>query len=258
MGGREQLEQLCRILWQNAVEAMPQGGTLRWSTGLGRPADVGPGNGRGDPFIVLKVSDSGVGMDPETRSRMFDPFFTTKQGKLRGLDLTVAYEIVCDHFGSVEVTTGPDEGTSISVYLPAQLNPPDPQAEGQGSAEVQRSKQLLVVDDEELILQMLHEFLEGEGYDVTGVVTGEEALAICQDPNVNIDVVILDMSLPGITGEETFKHLMELQRGIKVIISTGNPHQQAVHDVMGQGAHGMLSKPFQLDHLAKVVKQLLS
>ena len=258
MGGREKLEQLCRILWQNAVEAMPQGGTLRWSTGLGRPADVGPGYGHEDPFIVLKVSDSGVGMDPETRSRMFDPFFTTKQGKLRGLDLTVAYEIVCAHLGSVEVTTGPDEGTSISVYLPAQLNPPDPQAKGQGSAEVQRSKQLLVVDDEELILQMLHEFLEGEGYDVTGVVSGEEALAICQDPNVNIDVVILDMSLPGITGQETFKHLMELRRGIKVIISTGNPHQQAVHDVMGQGAHGMLSKPFQLDHLAKVVKQLLS
>ena len=66
------------------------------------------------------------------------------------------------------------------------------------------------------------------------------------------------MSLPGMTGQETFKCLMELQREIKVIISTGDPHQQAVHDVMGQGAHGMLSKPFQLDHLAKVVKQLLS
>ncbi len=258
MGGKEKLEQLCGSLWQNAVEAMPQGGTLHWSTSLGWSPGVEAGNGHRDPFLVLQVSDSGVGMDPETRSRMFDPFFTTKQGRQRGLGLTVGYEIVCAHLGSVEVTSGLGEGTSVKVYLPAQLNPQDGQPDRQASAEVERSRKLLVVDDEELIRQMLHEFLEGEGYDVTAVVSGEEAVAICQDPNVNIDVAILDMSLPGITGQETFKCLMELQREIKVIISTGDPHQQAVHDVMGQGAHGMLSKPFQLDHLAKVVKQLLS
>lgn len=257
MGSKEDLELLCRNLWQNAVEAMPQGGTLRWQTSLDRFPSEGTGNGDRQPFLRLQVSDSGVGMDPETRSRMFDPFFTTKQGKQRGLGLTKVYEIVCAHQGYVEVTTDLGEGTCVQVYLPAQLGLAGVHSDHQGSAEVQRSNKLLVVDDEEMLSQMLKEFLEGEGYDVSAAVSGEEAVALCQDPEVKIDAVILDMSLPGMTGQQTFQRLVELQSEIKVIISTGDPRQQAVHDVMGQGAHGMLSKPFSLDHLAKVVRQVL-
>jgi two-component system cell cycle sensor histidine kinase/response regulator CckA len=260
LGDEAQLEQVCRSLWQNAVEAMPKGGTLRWQTSLLWRSPAQSLNQEGSnpiPYLRLRVNDTGIGMDEETCKLMFQPFFTTKSGKARGLGLTVAYDIVRAHEGLIEVSTYPGGGTCVDVYFPAQVIAPDQAQLKPGAMEGQKTHKLLLVDDEPMIRQMLQELLKGLGYDVTLAASGEEAVAVYQQFPEAVSAVILDMSLPGMGGLDAFRRLKELNGQVKVIIATGDPHQQAVRDAMAQGARGIVSKPFRLDHLAEVIRQTL-
>ncbi len=258
LGDQDRLAQLCRALWQNAVEAMPQGGTLSWRTSL-EPARTGSsGESEGDDqpaFIRLQVRDTGVGMDEKTKAQMLDPFFTTKPGKARGLGLTEVYETVSSLGGFIEVDSQPEQGTSMDIWLPAEVGSPSATA---GVAVAERPKRLLVVDDEAMLRDMLKNFLVQEGYEVVAAADGEEALKICSRPGAEIDAVILDMTLPGIDGVETFDRLKEIDDRMRVVIATGDPYRQAVHDLMRRGAAGMLSKPFRPQHLSEVIKQVLA
>ena len=116
----------------------------------------------------------------------------------------------------------------------------------------------MVVDDEEIIHTLVREILKALDIEIVGAVTGEEAVKALQDADGLINGVILDMTLPGMDGVTTFAKLRELAPEIKVIVSSGDPHQQAVRDVMAAGAFGMLAKPFTPAHLTEVVKELLS
>lgn len=261
LGDEAQLEQVCRSLWQNAVEAMPEGGVLRWQTSLlwRRPGQSLEQEGSGlVPYLRLRVSDTGAGIDEETQGLMFEPFFTTKTGKARGLGLTLVYDIVRAHNGFIEVSSGPDAGTCVDVYFPAQMPASEPAQQKPSAMEEPKTHRLLLVDDDDdMVRRMLQELLKGLGYDVTPVASGEEALAAYQRSPEEVSAVILDMSLPGMGGSDTFRSLKELDNQAKVIIATGDPHQQAVHDVMAQGACGIVSKPFHTEHLAAVIKQVL-
>ena len=262
LGDQDKLAQLCRALWQNAVEAMPQGGTLSWRTSLdpawkGSPGEL-PGELPGDDqpaFIRLRVRDTGVGMDERTKAHMLDPFFTTKPGKLRGLGLTKVYETVSNLQGFIEVNSQPEQGTSIEVCLPVEVGSPSGETD---VAVAVRPKRLLVVDDEAMLRDILKNFLVQEGYEVVTAANGEEALEICSRPEAEIDAVILDMTMPGIDGMETFDRLREIDDQMKVVIATGDPYRQAVHDLMRRGAAGMLSKPFRPQHLTEIIKQVLA
>ena len=258
LGDQDRLAQLCTALWQNAVEAMPQGGTLYWGTSLepvrkGKLEDLG-GDDQG-AFIRLRVSDTGVGMDEKTKAQMLDPFFTTKPGKARGLGMTEVYETVSNLRGYLEVDSQPEQGTSIEIWLPLDVGSPSTEA---GVAVAERPKRLLVVDDEAMLRDILKTFLMQEGYEVVDAADGEEALNICSRPGAAIDLVILDMTLPGINGIETFDRLKEIDDQMKVVIATGDPYRQSVHDLMRRGAVGMLSKPFHSQHLLEVIKQVLA
>ena len=255
---RDRLARLCQALWQNAVEAMPQGGTLSWSTKLdsapaGLLTELETENQ--SPFIRLRVSDTGLGMDEKTKAQIFDPFFTSKAGKGRGLGLTEVYETVADLRGFIEVASQPGQGACVEIYLPVAVGSLSAAAD---VAVAERPKRLLVVDDEAMLREILKNFLEQEGYEVVAAAAGEEALQICSRPGENIDAVILDMTLPGIDGMETFNGLKAINDQIKVVIATGDPYRQSVHDLMRQGASGMLSKPFRPQHLSEVIKQVLA
>ncbi|MFB3118981.1 MAG: response regulator [Stenotrophomonas maltophilia] len=257
-GDQDRLTQLCRALWQNAVEAMPQGGSLSWRTSLEPARKVGSGELVVDDqpaFIRLQVRDTGVGMDEKTKAQMLDPFFTTKAGKARGLGMTEVYETVRSLQGFIEVDSQPDQGTSIEICLPVEVVSPSGEA---GVAVAERPKRLLVVDDEPMLRDILKNFLVQEGYEVVAAADGEEALKICSRPGAEIDAVILDMTLPGIDGVETFDRLKQIDDQMKVVIATGDPYRQSVHDLMRRGAAGMLSKPFRPQHLSDVIKQLLA
>ena len=252
LGDQDRLAQLCRALWQNAVEAMPQGGTLSWRTSLELARKEGSGElpedlGEDDQpaFIRLRVRDTGVGMDEKTKAQILDPFFTTKPGKMRGLGMTEVYETVCNLRGFMEVDSQPEQGTTIEIWLPVESGSPSAEA---GAAVATRPKRLLVVDDETMLRDILKNFLVQEGYEVVSAADGEEALNICSRPGAKIDAVILDMTLPGIDGMETFDRLKEIDDQMKVVIATGDPYRQSVHDLMRRGAAGMLSKPFRPQH----------
>ena len=257
LADQDRLAKLCRALWQNAVEAMPQGGTLSWSTSLELAPNGGSAeSGDGRPaFIRLRVSDTGVGMDETTKAHMLDPFFTTKPGKARGLAMTEVYETVSNLRGFIEVDSRPEEGTCIGICLPVEVGSTSAEA---GVAVAARPKRVLVVDDEAMLRDIVKSFLEQEGYEVEAAADGEEALDICSRPGAQIDAVILDMTLPGIDGMETFERLQEIDARIKVVIATGDPYRQSVHDLMRRGAAGMLSKPFRPQHLSEVIKQVLA
>jgi two-component system, cell cycle sensor histidine kinase and response regulator CckA len=260
MGDEAQLEQVCRNLWQNAVEAMPEGGVLRWQTSLLWCRQDHPLEAEGSslvPYLRLRVSDTGTGMDEETQGLMFQPIFTTKTGKARGLGLTLAYDIARAHNGFIEVSTLPGAGTCVDMNFPAQIPASVQTQQKPAATEEQKPHKLLVVDDEAMVRRMLQELLKGLGYDVVSVGSGEAAVAAYRQSPEEISAVILDMSLPGMSGRDTFRCLKELNHRVKVIITTGDPHQQAVHDAMAQGACGIVSKPFRTDHLADVIKQAL-
>ena len=257
LGDQDRLTQLCRALWQNAVEAMPEGGTLSWRTSLEPARKDGSGElgGDGQPaFIRLRVRDTGAGMDEKAIAQMLDPFFTTKPGKARGLGMTEVYETVRNLRGFLEVDSQLEQGTSIEIRLPVEVGSPSSEA---GVAVVERPKRLLVVDDEAMLRDLLKTFLVEEGYEVVSAA-GEEALNICSQPGAKIDAVILDMTLPGMDGMETFDRLKEIDNQMKVVIATGDPYRQSVHDLMRRGAAGMLSKPFRPQHLSEVIKQVLA
>ena len=258
LGDQDRLAQLCFALWQNAVEAMPQGGTLSWRTSLEPARKGGSGELPVDDqpaFIRLRVGDSGVGMDAKTQAQMLDPFFTTKPGKVRGLGMTDVYETVSSLRGFIEVESQPEQGTSIEIGLPVEVGSASAEA---GVAAAERPKRLLVVDDEPMLRDILKNFLAQEGYEVVAAADGEEALNICSQPGAEIDAVILDMTLPGIDGVETFDRLKQIDDHLKVVIATDDPYRQSVHDLMRRGAVGMLSKPFRPQHLSEVIKQVLA
>lgn len=169
--------------------------------------------------------------------------------------MTEVYETVTSLRGLIEVDTRPEQGTSVEIYLPVAVGCPSSEA---GAAVAERPKKLLVVDDEAMLRDILKNFLVQEGYEVVAAADGEEALKICSQPGAEIDAVILDMTLPGIDGVETFDRLKQIDDQMKVVIATGDPYRQSVHDLMRRGAAGMLSKPFRPQHLSEVIKQLLA
>jgi len=249
----EQLERICQHLWQNAVEALPGGGKICLETALSQVTDQE--SSVESPYLRLRVIDSGKGMDEQVKGSMFDPFFTTKHGKDRGLGLTLVYDAVHALQGFIEVSSEPSVGTCVDIYWPIQQEAPPEVEASPVFDEAQRLQKLLVVDDEEIIHVLVGEILKGQLLEVVGVTSGEEGLKSYQESDGAVRAVILDMSLPGMDGLTTFHKLRELDPLVKVIVSSGDPHQQAVRDIMDAGAFGLLSKPFRPAHLIEVVQQ---
>ena len=248
-GDERQLERICQCLWRNAIEAMPDGGTLIWETTIEEPGASGDSG-----YVHLSVSDTGEGIDDCAMESIFDPFFTTKHGKDRGLGLTMVYDAVHAHGGYVEVSSQLNVGTCVDVYFPVQ-RADSPAATGSGK--VQQFQKLMLVDDEEIIHTLVREILKSQDIEMISAATGEKAVKALQESDGSIKGVILDMTLPGMGGAATFAKLRELDPEIKIIICSGDPYQQAVRDAMEAGAFGMLAKPFTPTHFTEVVKHML-
>lgn len=264
LGDEAQLAQICRELWRTAIEAMPHGGRLRWETSLEVWGDdTGTGSAtewRTDALVRLRVEDSGLGMDQETLHWIFEPFFSTKNGKDRGLGLSMVYDTVNAHRGFVEVYSQPGAGACLEIYFPAQLaqTPAPEETPSLNPAREQHRPKVLVVDDETIVLTLVQQLLRPHNYEVVVAESGEVALDLYGQSPEEISAVLLDMTLPGLSGLETFQRLKELDGQVKVIVFTGDPHQQAVHDAVSLGALGVLAKPFHPQHLAEVVHEALS
>jgi PAS domain S-box-containing protein len=256
---RTQIAQVLLNLLVNAWQAMPGGGEIAVRTdnvelagnealAMHLPA------GR---YARLTVSDSGVGMDARTLSRVFDPFFTTKDlGHGTGLGLASAYGIVKNHNGTIAVNSEPGRGSAFAVYLPACEKAVEQKKEA--VQPVPRGKEtVLLIDDEEMVLDVGEQMLLNLGYRVLKARGGAPALEIFRQHHAGIQLVILDMIMPQMSGGRVFEKLQAIDPGVRVLLSSGYSLDGQARDIMDRGCRGFIQKPFSVKDMALKVREVL-
>jgi PAS domain S-box-containing protein len=262
-GDASQMEQVLFNLATNAKDAMPEGGRLTFRAenvrlnGAVQDDVLGLETG---PYVLLTVTDTGVGMTREIRERVFEPFFTTKdEGEGTGLGLPSVYGIVQTHGGHIRCESSPGRGTSFIIHLPAL---PD-QAETGDEAPVnpittsRGQETILLVDDDESIIEVAAEILESRGYKIMRAQSGEEALEVFRERGADIDLVILDLGMPGMGGRQCLTHLLALDANVKVIISSGYQAESPTMGGLPEGARGFIGKPYHLGDMLSQVRTVL-
>lgn len=257
-----QVEQIMMNLAVNARDAMPDGGNLIIETAnvlvdeeyTETHPDVQTG-----PYVMLGVSDSGKGMDAETRSRIFDPFFTTKpKGMGTGLGLSTVYGIVKQHEGHIQVYSEPGRGTTFKVYLPCVEESARPTPKVVARQEAPRGTEtVLIVEDEQIVLELACEVLEMLGYRTLGAANPAEALAICSSYDGTIDLLLTDVVLPEMDGRSLYSDLSSLRPRLKVLYMSGYTPNAIVHHGVLESGLCFLQKPFTTERLARKVREVL-
>ncbi len=256
---QSQIEQVLLNLFVNAWQAMPGGGEIFLQTenvildeGYMNPHDAEPGR-----FVKISITDTGIGMDAVTQQRIFDPFFTTKEkDRGTGLGLASAYGIINNHGGIIRVYSEQGEGTTFNIYLPV-TDKLVSQQQRKDKELLRGSEVLLLVDDEEMILKIGKDLLEKLGYQVITAPNGKKALEIYKRDQNKIDMVILDMIMPDMSGGETYNHLKEINPSIKTLLSSGYSINGKAQAILNSGCHGFIQKPFNLTSLSQKIRKIL-
>ncbi|HEV8149882.1 MAG TPA: PAS domain S-box protein [Gemmatimonadales bacterium] len=265
-----QLEQVLLNLTVNARDAMPQGGTLTIGTrgvlisgsasGSGEPPPQGlpPGD-----YVMLRVADTGIGMDKETLGKIFDPFFTTKPvGEGTGLGLATVYGIVQQSNGAITVESEPGTGTQFRVFLPRiaepagvlrEPSPPPPAA----VTEIRRAV-ILLVEDDDGVRNLIARVLAQYGYGILEARDGVEALALLEGGEQSVDAVVSDVVMPGMSGSELIERLRSQWPGLPVLFLSGYTGEEVRGEVRLGVRQAFLPKPFSPDALAAAVEELLA
>lgn len=257
---RGQIEQVLLNLYVNAWQAMSTGGDLYLQTeniildrSYLKPYKVEPGR-----YVKISVSDTGVGIDKETQERIFEPFFTTKEmGRGTGLGLASVYGIIKSHGGYINVYSEKEKGTVFTIYLPASEKIALKEIESGPAAIIKGSGTILLIDDEEMILDVGIELLEELGYTVKSAMSGPEAIDVFKEERGKIDLIIMDMIMPGMGGGETFDRLKEIDPDIKVLLSSGYSINGQATKILRRGCDGFIQKPFNMNQLAEKVQRIL-
>jgi CheY-like chemotaxis protein len=254
-----QMEQVFMNLYVNAWQAMPGGGEICPETEnvllddeQAFPYAVTPGK-----YVKISVTDTGIGMDEKTKGRIFDPFFTTKEmGKGTGLGLATVYGIIKGHQGMITVDSKPGHGATFIIHLPASEKAKVKAKTATGTI-ARGTETILLVDDEKMVMEVNKEILEFLGYRVYAAGSGQEAIAVYMEKQKEIDLVILDMLMPAMSGGETFDRLREINPGIKVLLSSGYSINGKAQTIMDRGCNGFLQKPFRMEELSHKVREML-
>jgi CheY-like chemotaxis protein len=257
---RGQFEQVLLNLFLNASEAMPEGGTLSLCTrnALLDNEFTGPNRVPAGRFVHVSVADTGIGMDDETLRRIFEPFFTTKgMGRGTGLGLASVYGIIQNHGGIIKVSSKLGAGTTFDIYMPASERGIETELTSSPEPVIEGSETILFVDDEQNVLDICERFLRRLGYSVLTARNGQEALETYEKNKANIDIVVIDMIMPGMNGRELFDQLRMIEPSLRALVSTGYSIEGAVSDLMTQGCKGYIQKPFSLRVLAKEIRSIL-
>jgi len=260
-----QLGQLVINLTMNARDAMSGAGTLTIRTSNvdvdDRFVQEHPGTRPGE-HVLLQVTDTGGGMTEAVRQHLFEPFFTTKPvGYGTGLGLAVVYGAVQQAGGRIIVETAAGKGTTFSTYLPRCREPAQAPAVQEAHTQgTEGHETVLVVDDEEMILQLTRRMLERSGYTVVTVADGPSAVAIIQGNPAAVDLVLLDMTMPGMTGDQVLWELRRRGCTAPILISSGYSLGGSVQELMmgSGGADGFLPKPYTIQQLSEAVRAALA
>jgi CheY-like chemotaxis protein len=239
---------------------MPLGGELFLKTLNVTHEDIGdkPYKPKSGDYILLKVRDTGTGMDQKVMDRIFEPFFTTKElGRGSGLGLASVYGIIKGHGGYIDVESKKGQGTIFSIYLPAsgksiQKTSKIPQRILEGN------ENILLVDDEALVLNVGSQLLERLGYTVVEAHGGREAVKIFMDANHSIDMVILDMVMPDMGGSEVYDRIKVIDPNVKVLLSSGYSIDGEATEILKRGCEGFIQKPFSMEDLSRKIRDVLN
>ena len=255
-----QLEQVLMNLAVNARDAMPTGGKLTLETGnvehdpdYAREQQAGPVR----RFVMLAVSDTGVGMDEATKARIFEPFFTTKEpGKGTGLGLATVYGIVQQSGGFIWVYSEPGRGTTFKIYLPQVDAPPD--AAGVAATELPRGTEtVLLVEDAAAVRAAVRQVLERQGYTVLEAPHGNAALALATAHDGPIHLLLTDVVMPGLSGRQVADQLKQLRPDTRVLYASGYTDDAVVRHGVLEAGIAYLQKPFTTGSLARKVRETL-
>ncbi len=259
-----QMEQVFLNLSVNALHAMTMmrsdgtiGGEMVVSIEKASEGDITIGDHPNDGYFKVAVSDNGVGIAHDLLDKIFDPFFTTKErDKGTGLGLTMVYSIITQHKGQIFVDSEEGKGTIISVYLPAA--PKDSKHEAVKEKLIKRgSGTIMVVDDEYVMRQTAKSMLEESGYTVLAAESGEAAIELYKHDHTTIDAVLLDLSMPRMSGKETFSALKEINEDIRVIMVSGYKKDVRVDESLALGVAGFLQKPFSIEVLSETIYSVI-
>jgi PAS domain S-box-containing protein len=255
-----QMDQVLLNLFVNAWQAMPNGGQLDVKTDiikLNSPqvqqAGLAPGS-----YVKITVSDTGVGIDKEIVERIFDPFFTTKDKNYgTGLGLASAYGIVKNHGGMITVRSDKGDGATFEIYLPCSQKSIqekrialDDITTGKGT--------ILIVDDEEAILDIGRQMLERLNYKVLTASTGETAVRVYEIHHSEIDLVILDLIMPEMSGRDTYYRLAKIDSNVPVLLASGYALAGESREILKRGNSSFIQKPYNMSELSKAVSEILS
>jgi len=257
-----QLEQVVMNVVVNARDAMPGGGKLIIETAnaqvdqtnAGPNVDLKPGS-----YVVLAISDTGMGMDPETVTHLFEPFFTTKApGKGTGLGLATAYGIVKQSGGAISVYSEPGRGTTVKIYLPSTEAKAAEAAEQEPAAALRGSETILVLEDEARVRKLVCEVLAARGYHVLEAVRGEEAIRMATEHQGRIHLLLTDVVMPEMSGPQALEQIRARQPNMKVLFMSGYTDEAMVHHGIPDSGAPFLQKPFLPETLARKVREVLA
>ena len=257
---KNQIEQVLLNIYINAYQAMQESKKIYVQTknivldeDFDKTCQTKPGK-----YIKISITDTGHGIDKKIISRIFEPFFTTKKIGARGtgLGLATSYGIVRNHGGFIKVYSEKGLGATFSIFLPASrqkaFEPPDMPARLMKGNET-----VLVVDDEDMVLDVGTQILKTMGYKVLSAHSGKEAVKIFHEQHDNIDIVVLDMIMPEMSGEETFNELKKINPNIKVLLASGYSANEQAKNMLERGCNAFIQKPFSLKELSRKIRDIL-
>ncbi|MBU0678110.1 MAG: PAS domain S-box protein [Verrucomicrobia bacterium] len=261
LGDAGQLNQVIMNIALNAADAMSEGGSLTFKsearslTRRERQVLIDAGD---TDYVCVTISDTGHGMSSEVQGHIFDPFFTTKaDGAGTGLGLSIVYGIVSNHGGDIIVDSKEERGTTFKLYLPVHETAAEGDSEEVTVGRLEGNETVMVVDDENFVRQMVTEVLKSYGYKVLSFESGKEAVEIYKAADGKIDLVLLDMVMPGMDGEAVFNALTEFDQDVKVLLTSGFTQEERSSRLIKKGAKDLIHKPYRSDDLVKRIRGIL-
>jgi PAS domain S-box-containing protein len=257
-----QIEQIVMNLAVNARDAMAHGGRLVIETSNAELDEAYHGSHpvvRPGRYVLLAVTDTGTGMDAETQAHIFEPFFTTKEkGKGTGLGLSTVYGVVKQSGGFIWVYSEPGKGTSFKIYLPRVDQPVDSPVAPVVVSAPSGTETVLLAEDEQDVRELAREFLESGGYKVIEAKDGGEALRLAKEQASGIDLLVTDMVMPGMGGQELARRLQAERQNIGVVYMSGYSEHAAAEAAREDSAALLLTKPFSRSAILRAVREALS